>query len=345
MGIHQVLVGASGGDAITDLALHHRNVFRSQGLESEVFALHFEPVVAREVRALESYDATHRSGDNVLVFHASAGEPRVHEFLMRRPERIVLVYRQSGEASGRKELVELRERVAVAIADSEYGAGELRALGYDDVRVIVPAGAAAKLGNTVPDPELNHHLENVVEGPMVLFVGELLPYEAVEQLILAFCVLQTYIEPEANLAIVGTSRLDAYVTALRRLAYGLRIQRIIMPGHLPAADLVAYYQRADVFATMSNRGGFRSPFLEAMTFDVPIVAPAAGGVPEALDDAGLLLPAPTGSTLAAEAMARVISDDTLRHDLAAAGRRRLVELRARELEESYFSVAMEALAR
>jgi glycosyltransferase involved in cell wall biosynthesis len=80
--------------------------------------------------------------------------------------------------------------------------------------------------------------------------------------------------------------------------------------------------------TVSEHEGFCVPLLEAMAFNVPVVARACAAIPETVGDGGLLLPAWAGSELIGEAMVRVIDDPALRSDLIARGRRRLGDLTA-----------------
>ena len=78
--------------------------------------------------------------------------------------------------------------------------------------------------------------------------------------------------------------------------------------------------------TVSEHEGFCVPLLEAMAFDVPVIARACAAIPETVGDGGLLLPAWAGPELIAEALVEVIENESLRSDLVARGRRRLGEL-------------------
>ena len=148
--IHQILAGATPGDAITTAALEYRDVLRRVG-PSEVFARHIAPGAAGEVKPLSECGADGSSG--LLVYHASIGEPAVSAFLLSRTEPIVLVYHNITPSKyfegldsrfaellmlGRVELEQLRPRVVMPIAASRFNAAELEAIGYRDVRVIPP---------------------------------------------------------------------------------------------------------------------------------------------------------------------------------------------------------------
>nr|MDP9441001.1 group 1 glycosyl transferase [Actinomycetota bacterium] len=221
MRLDQLLVTGAPGDAITTAALDIRRLLRSIGA-SEIYARNIHPELAGEVLPLEGYRASRRPSEDILIFHASIGEPKVHEFVMGRRERLVLVYHNISPSppfvpfdprfaglldEGRRELAELRDRVACALAVSEFNAGELVALGFADVRVAPLVVDVSRLRQLAPDPDTTVRLAEAWDGPMLLFVGQLLPHKRPDLLVQAFHVLQTYLLPEARLALVGASRL------------------------------------------------------------------------------------------------------------------------------------------
>jgi glycosyltransferase involved in cell wall biosynthesis len=78
---------------------------------------------------------------------------------------------------------------------------------------------------------------------------------------------------------------------------------------------------------MSEHEGFCAPLVEALAHGVPVVARAAAAVPETLGGAGVVVAPPDLLPLAAEALAEVVASPATRGGLAAAGSRRLAELR------------------
>lgn len=354
MAIHQILTGASAGDAITNLACRYRTAL-SDHVESEIFALHVDHSAEHLVTRLPVYERVPRSGRDLLVVHASIGDPQTFEFLMRRPEPIVVVYHNVSPnepyqrfapdfagllASGRAEIRALQPRAVGAVADSAYNARELAEMGYRDVRVIPPALSAADLVSAEPSPSLRNHLRSFVDGPVVLFVGQLLPHKRIEELLLAYHVLITYLVPDANLFAVGSKHLIPYTASLEQLVRTLALQRVAMPGKVPAGDLAAFYERADVFVTLSDHEGFCVPLVEAMSLEVPVIAPDHAAIGETLGNGGILLPPEPSVTLAAEAIAQVLGDGALRSQLAARGRARLTSLAVGHPESEFVETVL-----
>jgi glycosyltransferase involved in cell wall biosynthesis len=157
---------------------------------------------------------------------------------------------------------------------------------------------------------------------MILFVGQLLPHKRPDFLLQAFHVLSTYMVPEAHLALVGPARLAPYRRALESLVGELNLDAHIT-GWVNEPELAAFYRAATCFVSASEHEGVCVPLLEAMAFDVPVMARAFAAIPETMDDAGLLLPSDDGPLTLAEGMFRIVSDPGLRRELVGRGRARL----------------------
>jgi glycosyltransferase involved in cell wall biosynthesis len=102
----------------------------------------------------------------------------------------------------------------------------------------------------------------------------------------------------------GGSR--TYFERCRRTARMLGVtDSVVVLDSLSDEDLAREYANADVFLCLSDHEGYCVPLLEAMSADLPIVAFAAGAVPETLGRAGLLLNDKSPSVVA-EAVAAVL---------------------------------------
>jgi glycosyltransferase involved in cell wall biosynthesis len=136
-------------------------------------------------------------------------------------------------------------------------------------------------------------------------------------------VLATYLVPEAHLILVGSQRLARFGRAVQTLIAELGLHRAWITGGVPDETLRVFYERADAFVTTSDHEGFCVPLIEAMSFDLPVVARATTAIPETLGGAGLLVDPDDGALVIAEAMATVLTDAATRQELVGRGRRRL----------------------
>jgi len=330
--VHQVVVAAAPHDAVTNDALALQKGLATAHGASEVYARYVHPDLAGVVHPLEHVPD---AAADLLVYHVTIGEPRVAEFLLARPEPVMVVYHNITPpeffrpwsarfaallAGGREQLRMLRPRVVHAVADSRFNASELAALGYDDVAVTPLAVDLLALRDSADDGSAERVLAGI-DGPVYLFVGQLMPHKRPDLLVQAFHILSTYLEPDAGLVMVGAARHARYGTAVEQLVRELALSNVRFPGAVPLPTLAGLYRRADAFVTMSEHEGFCIPIVEAMSVGLPVVARRFAAIPDTAGGAALLLDAGDGPAVAAEAMHAVVADADLRRTMTEAGRR------------------------
>jgi glycosyltransferase involved in cell wall biosynthesis len=97
-------------------------------------------------------------------------------------------------------------------------------------------------------------------------------------------------------------------------------RRITLAGEQPPPRVAAAYRTADLFVLPSLHEGYGMAFAEAMAHGLPIIATAAGAIPETVPpEAGLLVP-PWDTAALARALRRVITAPALAARLAAGSR-------------------------
>jgi glycosyltransferase involved in cell wall biosynthesis len=89
--------------------------------------------------------------------------------------------------------------------------------------------------------------------------------------------------------------------------------------------LFAAYQGADIFCLPSRYEGYGMVAAEAMAHGLPVVVSAAGALPEAVGDAGLLVPPDDAPALAAS-LTRLLDDRAEADRRAAASHARAQSL-------------------
>jgi glycosyltransferase involved in cell wall biosynthesis len=175
-----------------------------------------------------------------------------------------------------------------------------------------------------------------LEGPFLLSVGSLEPGKNRERLLQAFARLRAR-GLEHTLAVVGQRawRYEGEAPLAQRLGLADSVRFM---GYVPAADLPALYNAADLFVFPSLREGFGLPALEALACGTPVVASNVSAVPEVVGDAALQV-CPYDVEALANAIERLLGDDGLRADLRARGLERAAgftwEKAARQTVEVY----------
>ena len=139
--INQWVPAAHRGDAIGDSARRVRDLLRTMGHQSELYALTIDDDLKQDVRRFD--DADVRRGD-LTIFHYALPSPMTAAFAALDHGR-VLQYHNVTPASffapydpalfrlaalGRQELSTLVGSVDLALGDSEYNRQELESLGF-----------------------------------------------------------------------------------------------------------------------------------------------------------------------------------------------------------------------
>ena len=233
---------------------------------------------------------------------------------------------------GRSQLDQLAPIAVRGIGVSAYNAAEMRAVGFEDVRV------APVLWNFEPSGADGGRRAG---APRVLFVGRVAANKCHEDLLAAFALVHEQ-HPDARMVLVGSPASDDYQRSLHAYASRLGVRDSVdFTGPVSDTELAAQYRDASVFVCLSEHEGFCVPIVEAMAAGVPIVAFGAAAVPETVAEAGIVLSDKRPATVAT-AVARVLGDPRVAEVMAAAGRRRAADF-ALEVGRERMRVALDGL--
>lgn len=266
------------------------------------------PAVERVARG--AYDIVHAAHPIRLPSRRAAQVVTVHDLdFLRHPERSRAEIRRDYPA-----LAPAHIRAADAVvAVSAFTAADIERLtGRPVGRVVV-----APLGR--PDWPPRH--EEPADG-VVLFFGSLEPRKNVGGLLDAWQRLLARRDAAGlttpQLVLAGGAGAGSEPLLARAREFGTRVD---VRGYIAPDERPALYRSAIALVMPSHAEGFGLPALEAMTVGVPVVAAAAGALPEVLGGAGRLCDASDPDALAA-ALHEVLNDRTQRDRMRDAGWRR-----------------------
>jgi L-malate glycosyltransferase len=300
MNVHQFLTSYAYGDAIGNEALAIRDFLRANGMESEIFTLHFHPRYAHQVRNYLEYD---RFSDpaNAVIYHFSIGSLVTKKFL-RLTDRKIIIYHNitpyhffldfhRGLAKdcykGRLELKSLADKVDLALGDSEYNRGELVAAGFKRTGVL-PLVMDFEKFDLPPLPVLKDLFADGKRN--ILYVGRISPNKKVEDVITTFHLYQKYFHSDSRLFIVGEYRgFERYLNALQDQVRALGVRNVHFSGHVPLAEVVSYFKLAHLYLHLSEHEGFCAPIPESFHLGIPVVAYDGGAVAETMNNGGVLV--------------------------------------------------------
>jgi L-malate glycosyltransferase len=343
--INQWVPAAHRGDAIGDSARRVRDMLRVAGHDSELYALTIDEDLRDDVRPFS--DAGARRG-HITIFHFALPSPMTEAFASLTGIRVLQYHNITPArffgpydarmfrlaALGRQELRSLADRVDLALGDSEFNRQELEELGFPRTGVMPIAVDMERLTAAPRRPAL----EKILGGDgfiNFLFVGRIVPNKRIEDHIRLAEMYKRYIDSYYRFIFVGRyDGLPRYYSMIRALIVQYRMlpERFIFTGAVPDDDLAAYYRWADAYISLSEHEGFCVPLVEAMATDVPVLAYAAGAVPETLGGAGIVF-SPKDFEFAAEMLGTLVYDRPVRDRIISGQRRRVRDFAPDRIEQ------------
>lgn len=330
--VHQLLPDIVYGDAISNQAINLRDYFRRRGYASEIFVKRRDERLAHEALL---FDPALVKFTDALIYHHSIGS-ELTAFAVAHTGAKCLVYHNITPAeyyapyrpgfawmleTGCAHLPRLARRFACSVGDSAFNAAELAACGFESPGVLPIICDPAKW-NMRADSRL---MERLQDGRVnLLFVGRIAPNKKQDDLVEAFAHYRE-LDARARLIIAGEGRpSDPFYTRLLRTIAARELgAHVIVTGQITDAELLAYYRTAHLYWSLSEHEGFGVPLVEAMWFDVPVLAYRNTATTETLGSAGVTFES-KDDLRAAATLAKLLTrdDEDLRRRTIAAGRER-----------------------
>jgi glycosyltransferase involved in cell wall biosynthesis len=182
---------------------------------------------------------------------------------------------------------------------------------------ICPTAKVEVLHNAVAIPD-RAGLQPLEEPePTLLFLGHLLRDKGIYDLVRAFARVAGQF-PRLKLVLGGVGQIDE----VRQLATRLDVhERVLCPGWLGPERKNAALAASTIFMLPSYAEGMPMALLEAMSWELPVIATPVGGIPQLVtSEVNGLLVAPGDIDGLAGAITRLLQDRTLRARLGAAAR-------------------------
>ena len=208
-------------------------------------------------------------------------------------------------AHGADHLVAISQRVKEVLVEDGVRDGHV---------TVIHSGIALETPPPPEGPDLRTRAGAPMGVPLVLTIASTEAYKDHPTLIDAAGLLFER-RPDAWWVVLGTGGLFADTVA--RVELGGHADRLRYLGFVEGAR--GLLPHADVFVLSSRTEGLGTSVLDAMAAGIPVVATAAGGIPEMVDHerTGLLVP-PGDAAALAVAIQRVLDDPALGKRLADA---------------------------
>jgi glycosyltransferase involved in cell wall biosynthesis len=351
--IHQIIPSIRSGDAVSQTALAMKTVLLSLGFESQIYRERCSPDLETDTLPVKDYLQV-SAPENLVIYHYSTGS-ELGRFVYHLPDRLILHYHNISPPEdfidihnhvvgelyhGRKQVARLAGRCLLAAGGSEYNRKELDDMGFRNTMVLPYAIDFSNLEET-PDPFIQESYSD--HRFNFLFVGRIVPNKGIEDLIKLYAHYKKYVEHDSRLIIVGDwSGFERYRMQLLKLIADIDLPHVDMPGRVDFSQLLAFYSIADAYISLSRHEGFCIPLMEAMHFDIPVMALGQAAVPETLDGAGVMIHK-LNYPEAAEMMDLLVRSGIVRERIIEGQRERLKRYHAIPFKDRVKSVIDRAL--
>jgi glycosyltransferase involved in cell wall biosynthesis len=211
----------------------------------------------------------------------------------------------------------LLRRASAVHFTSQSELDEAASLGIPLRSVVVPLAVEEERPGDPHDLIREHPI--LAHRRTVLFLSRLDPKKNVESLLQAIAALKA-LQGEPVLLMAGDGD-PAHVASLKTLAASLGIdQSVIWLGHVEGARKAAVLAAADVFVLPSFSENFGLAAAEAMLAGLPCVLARGVAIAGDVQQAGAGLAVVPEPEILARALAQVLGDEALRHDMGARAR-------------------------
>ena len=232
------------------------------------------------------------------------------------------------------------QRAAVVTVPSEYVRDSvIGELGIATDRVmVVPHGYEPELLVERSSPaDLRQRLD-LGDGPVLVYPAMTAPHK--NHRFLVELMETVWTDPDLRLVLVGGRGLaDGAVDQAIALAAPSVRSRILRPGRVSDADKNGLIAMADALVFPSRYEGFGAPIIEAMALGTPVLCSDSTCLPDVAGDAAVV--APLDRDAWADGLEHVRAR---RHDLVAAGHRRVEAFTSRRSGEALLEAYTRAVA-
>ncbi|XDD46284.1 glycosyltransferase family 4 protein [Leptospira sp. WS39.C2] len=297
MNIHQFSAGFQLGDAISQEMLEIKRLLNKEGFTGKIFA---ENVLSSDRKYAEKISKVRIKENDVIVYHHSI-HSKVLDFLLQFPNKKILIYHNVTPENffepydlrfsyllrkGREDLEIIRENFQNSFAVSNFNLNELKHLGFHHPKLF-----PLHLNFNKWD---HNHIESkfkTFQFPSFLFVGRIAPNKCQDDLIRFARTWKSKYGNQFSLRMLGFCNPDqqSYLDELNFMISQLDLQNEVkIISYVDETMVKKIYLESNLFLSMSEHEGFCVPLMEAIHFQLPVVAYAAGAVPETLENSGLL---------------------------------------------------------
>lgn len=347
MKIYQILPTLAYGDGVGNDVMAIYKLLKREGYDTEIYA----EAVDRRIECEDLYEFhqfPELNEDDVVINHLSVGSD-INLVFPDMKARKMIIYHNITPAEwfkdydenayhfcnrGYEETRKLASTVSYCLADSAYNRQDLIDMGYtcdiDVLPIIISFDDFKQEPHHVLLDKLNDGMTNII------FTGRIAPNKRQPDVVKAFAAYQKKYNPNSRLTFVGAYGEGAYMDEIRKTIEETGAQNVSFSGHVPFSKILSYYHSADLFLCMSEHEGFCIPLLEAMYFDIPVVAYNKAAVGETIGGCGVLVDEKNYDQIA-DSINKVLTDEEYRESIVEKQRQRIDDFAYEKSEQKFLT--------
>lgn len=320
MKIVQVLDYFADGNGVANCAVMYYRMTLKLGVESVVVAR----LIEQKKPYVKTIDYLDELNENdIVMYHMCIGTP-LNRIICSYTFQKVLVYQNITPPSmmerydvavalacrdGLEQLAAMRNSFSICLVMSEFNKQDLIRYGYKkECITVIPPYIAKDDYSKPPDKKT---IQKYSDGWVnIIFVGRISPNKKQEDLIRIFSYYKTHCNPKSRLVLAGGGE-GKYYDQLLQYVKKIGIRDVVFTNQISFAELMAVYRTASIFLCASEHEGYCIPLIEAMHFQIPVIAYDACAVRDTMGGAGILLKE-KDPILVAKIIHTVCSDQILR---------------------------------
>lgn len=297
----QLVSSLNFGDAVGNEVIAFKKTLQENGYATEIYTNNIHkkilPGTAKYYR-----DMPPLRPDDLVIYHF-ASECEIAKDIKEFPCKVVLRYHnvtppeffhgfdtnaERATSNGLRQVKEIQPYIDFCLPVSEFNRQSLEEMGYRCPMKVLPILIRFEDYAQEPDQKIVERYSDGVTN--ILFVGRMAPNKKVEDVIAGFAYYKEHCDPTSRLFLVGSyQENDKYYQFLKKHIRHLGVRDVLFSGHISFQEILAYYTVADLFLCMSEHEGFCVPLVEAMYFEVPIVAYDSSAISSTMGDSGVLV--------------------------------------------------------
>jgi glycosyltransferase involved in cell wall biosynthesis len=294
--IHQFSPSVHLGDGISNGMFFFQKILKSLGFQSEIYAENIKDDVKDLVKNYKTFDIENK--EQIIFIHYSI----YYDFApwidkIKAKKHIIYhnitppeffkdnQYLYDMCKKGIELLPDLASKFEGSIGDSKLNSDDLEKYNFKNIHTIPLLVDVEKVRSFSFNYEL---FDKLSDDFNIIFVGRIAKNKAQHDLI-KIADIYRYINPNFKMYIIGGTTDSAYFEELNELINQNKLHNnVIITGKVSNEDLYAYYKSANIFLCMSEHEGFGMPLIEAMLFNVPVLAYDSSNIANTLNHGGVL---------------------------------------------------------